>query len=183
MGASGKDEILWCAGFAEFCAQNLANRASQRKCRVLLRDIVVTETAIDGKRLHMLHFVFPKNQNKQLCIYIIRTRMHSSGMLTVRSSSRLSGGGLPQCMLGYPPGGRPPQSRHPQDQAPLWEQAPQRSRPSRSRPPETCCKACWDTTCNACWDSTYPRPAARHAGILPARHAGIPPPLWTDTHL
>ena len=31
------------------------------------------------------------------------TRMHSSRMCTARSSSRLLGG-LPQCMLGYPPG-------------------------------------------------------------------------------
>ena len=35
-------------------------------------------------------------------------------MRTVRSSSRLSRGGLPQCMLGYnPPGADPPQDQAP----------------------------------------------------------------------
>ena len=35
--------------------------------------------------------------------FCLLTRMHSSRMRTVRSSSRLSRRGLPQCMLGYPP--------------------------------------------------------------------------------
>ena len=38
-----------------------------------------------------------------LTAIIIFIRMHSSRMLTVCSSSRLSQGGLPQCMLGYQP--------------------------------------------------------------------------------
>ena len=50
------------------------------------RDIVVKEMAIDGKRLHILHFVFPKDQNKQLWIYITRIRKHSSSMRTVHFS-------------------------------------------------------------------------------------------------
>ena len=45
---------------------------------------------------------------------LARTRMHSSRMRTVRSSSRLSGGGLPQCMLGY----QPPNTRHPHSPRP-----------------------------------------------------------------
>ena len=35
-----------------------------------------------------------------------QTRMHSSRMRTVHSSSRLFLGGLPQCMLGYQPQGQ-----------------------------------------------------------------------------
>ena len=74
---------------------------------------------------------------------LIATRVHSSGMRTVCSSSCLSrGGGLSQCMLGYQP---------PREQTPL-EQAP----PGPGTPLETCCKTCRDTTCNACWDSTPP---------------------------
>ena len=56
-----------------------------------------------------------------------QTRMHSSRMRTVRSSSRLSWGGcLPQCMLGYQPTPQqtplgadpPPRSRHPFESRP-----------------------------------------------------------------
>ena len=61
------------------------------------RDIVVTEAAIDGKLLHILYFVFPKDQNKQLWIYIIRIRKHSSRMCTVHFSD--GGGG---CFLTEP---------------------------------------------------------------------------------
>ena len=51
------------------------------------------------------------------------TRMHSSRMRTVCSSSHLSRGGgvggLPQCMLGYPPQGQAPTGADtPPDQAP-----------------------------------------------------------------
>ena len=56
------------------------------------------------------------------------TRMHSNRMRTIRSSSRLFRGGLPQCILGYqpPPGPdhtprsrhRPPPKQTPPDQAP-----------------------------------------------------------------
>ena len=48
--------------------------------------------------------------------------MHSSGMQTVRSSGRLSrGGGLPQCMLGIPPGADTPQEQTPPPGPdPLW---------------------------------------------------------------
>ena len=80
-----------------------------------------------------------------------QTRMHSSRMRTVRSSSH-PGGSPP----GTPPGADPPMSRLPLGADP--HPTP------RSRPPspgagtslETCCKACWDTTCNACWDTTPP---------------------------
>ena len=90
---------------------------------------------------------------------LIRTRMHSSGMRTVRSSSRLSLGGicLSACWDTTPRLGTP-RPGTPQDQAPLHgpgtplDQAPPRSRPpgpgtpleadtprdqapSRSRPP------------------------------------------------
>ena len=97
--------------------------------------------------------------------------MHSSRMLTDRSSSRLLGGRLPQCMLGYPPGvgletplphvwaWRPP--RPDPSTSPLgvgletykeyWDTNP----PPSPNPPETC-MPCWDTTCNACWDTTHP---------------------------
>ena len=58
---------------------------------------------------------------------LIETRMHSSRMRTVRSSSRLSGGGLPQCMLGYQP---PPDQAHTSpDQAPPWEHTPPEQTP------------------------------------------------------
>ena len=54
-------------------------------------------------------------------------------MRTVRSSGRLSGGGLPQCMLGYcPPAPQPPPpDQTPQDQAPPWEQTPRDQAPPR----------------------------------------------------
>ena len=84
------------------------------------------------------------------------TRIHSSGMHTVRSSSHLSRGtGIPACTEADPP----------PDQAPHPEQTPPplgADTPGPGTPRETCCKACWDTTCNACWDTK---------------------PLWTDTHL
>ena len=106
--------------------------------------------------------------------------MHFSRMRTARSSSRRwgGGGGLPQCMLGYPLSQvwawRPPWvwAWKPLE-TPLGvglenTPPPQRPDPLTSwvwpgdlqgmlgyHPPlETCCKACWDTTCNACWDTT-----------------------------
>ena len=132
--------------------------------------------------------VFPKCLLNSLNSVI--TRMHSSGMRTVRSSSRLSRGGVclsACCDTGLPrsipppgpgtpqtrhlPGSRPPyqahplpQSRPPQTPRPVARHAriPPAMYAGIAHPPETCCKACWDTTCNACWDTT---------------------PLWTDTHL
>ena len=108
--------------------------------------------------------------------------MHSSGMCTVRNSSRLisgaAGGSLP------PRAGTPPR-RHPPEQAPPGAGILQSGHPLEQTPQEQVtplCKACWDMTCNACWDSTPP--AARHAGIPPAMHAGIAhPPVnrITDT--
>ena len=113
---------------------------------------------------------------------LLKTRMHSSGMHTIRSSSHLSGGsasvhaGIPD-----PPGpGTPPGADTPLDQAPPGSRHPQTRHSPRSRPPQ--------------------RPVARHAGIPPAIHTGIahppetcckacwdtthpPPPPWTDTHL
>ena len=63
------------------------------------------------------------------------TRMHSSGMRTVRSSSRLSRGVSASEHAGIP--------------SPLGADTPRTIHPL-----ETCCKTCWDTTCNACWDTT-----------------------------
>ena len=97
-------------------------------------------------------------QRISYCAGIYNTRMHSSGMRTICSSSRLSWGGLPQCMLGYqPPGRRPPDQAPgpgtprtpPPEQTPLIAHTPE-----TRHPPETCCKACRDTTCKACWDTT-----------------------------
>ena len=104
---------------------------------------------------------------------MLQTRMHSSGMRTVRSSSRLSRGVSASVHAGIPA---------PQEQTlpnPGADTPREQTLPDQTPPPlETCCKACWD--------STHPpqRPAARHAGIPPARHARIPPPLpWTvDRH-
>ena len=87
------------------------------------------------------------------------TRMHSSRMRTVHSSSHLLGG-LPQCMLGYPPPGCGPGDTPP----PVWAWRQPQARPLNFPP------GFW------AW-----RPA-RHAGIptppspprRPARHAGIP---------
>ena len=62
----------------------------------------------------------------------IQTRMHSSRMRTVCSSSRLSRGGMPQCMLAYqPPGADPPRTRHhpPDQNPPPWDQAPPEETP------------------------------------------------------
>ena len=59
--------------------------------------------------------------------------MHSSGMRTVRSSSRLSRG---VCLSA------------------CWDTPPRADPPGPGTPR---CKACWDTTCNACWDSTHPQ--------------------------
>ena len=131
-------------------------------------------------------------------VFLIITRMHSSRMHTVHSSSHLGGvstrhpwdqapprSGTPQAAplnfpLGCGPGPDPPQ-------LPPWLWAWTRS-PSTfplgvglETSPKTCCKACWDTTCNAYWDSTPWRPVARHAGIPPAMHAGIAPPCG-QTH-
>ena len=103
-------------------------------------------------------------------------------MHTARSSSRLLGGGLPQCILGYPPGVgleiplgvglETPQvwaCRHAlgvglETPPGVGLETPP-SRPDPSTSPlgvglETC-KACWDTTCNACWDTTTPAPVYR----------------------
>ena len=89
------------------------------------------------------------------------TRMHSSGMRTVCSSSRLSWGGLPQRMLGYHPLGAAPRTRHPQRPVARHAGIPPAMHAGIAPP----------------W-----RPAARHAGIPPARHAGIPSPCGqTDT--
>ena len=107
------------------------------------------------------------------------TRMHSSGMRTIRSSSHLSRGVcLSACWDTTPLGADTPEADTPKADTPA-DQAPPRlgTLPGADTPLETCCKACWNTTCNACWDSTSPpRPVARHAGIPPAMHAGIPPP-------
>ena len=59
--------------------------------------------------------------------------MHSSGMRTVRSSSRLLGG-LPQCMLGYKPPSvdlDPPLNLHP------WP-GPRHPTPTVDRMTDTC---------------------------------------------
>ena len=77
--------------------------------------------------------------------------MHSSRMRTIRNSSHLLLGGLP--------------NPSPPEQAPPWEQTSQGADPPGSRPPREQtpppaeppnCKACWDNTCNACWESTTP---------------------------
>ena len=117
--------------------------------------------------------------------------MHSSGMRTVRSSSRLSRGGLPQCMLRYqppPPPGAAPRTRHPPGSRPSppgadppgpgtpREQTPQTRHPT---PLETCCKACWNTTCNACWDITPP-PGDLLQGMLEYHLQGKA--CWDTTH-
>ena len=67
--------------------------------------------------------------------------MHSSRMRTVRSSSRLSRGGLPQCRADtprsrHPPGTRPDTpagSRHPPEQTP-----PEQTPPPGTRPDPPC---------------------------------------------
>ena len=91
--------------------------------------------------------------------------MHSSGMRTVRSSSRLSRGGLPQCMLRY----QPPPGSSPSDQAPPWERSSplEADRPRPGTP--------WEQTPQTRHPTPW-RPVARHAGIPPAMHAGISPP-------
>ena len=67
-------------------------------------------------------------------VQLYLTRMHSSRMCTVRSSSCLSRGGLPQRMLGYhhPPGSRPPWTRHP----PGSRHPPTRHPPLGADPPD-----------------------------------------------
>ena len=59
-------------------------------------------------------------------------------------------GGLPQCMLGYPPQ--------------VWAWRP---------PPQV-----WAWNPPGCGPGDSP--AAKHAGIPPAMHAGIPTPPWTE---
>ena len=51
-----------------------------------------------------------------------------------------TGGGLPQCMLGYTPhdqtpGARPPWDQTPRDQTPPWDQTPHGTRPFRKQTP------------------------------------------------
>ena len=92
-------------------------------------------------------------------LFYQQTRMHSSRMHTACSSSG-PWGGLPQCMLGYPPSPQVWAWRPPQVWAwrPLWVWAWRPPWPDLSASPlgvglETpldTCKACWDTTCNAC---------------------------------
>ena len=81
-------------------------------------------------------------------------------MCTVRSSSHLPGGCLPQCMLGSPPGcgaGDPPPHARPLN-FPL---------------------GCGPGDLQGMLG--YPWIPARHAGIPPAMHARIPPPpVWTE---
>ena len=100
-----------------------------------------------------------------------KTRMHSSGMRTVRSSSRLSRG-LPQCMLRYqpppPPGADLPPNQVTPPTRPPWRPVARHA----GIPP-----AMHAGIAHPPW-----RPAARHAGIPPARHAGIPPPPCGQTH-
>ena len=75
--------------------------------------------------------------------------MHSSGMRTVRSSSRLSRVGSASVHAGIP--------APPQEQTPPWTRHPrEQTLPGPGTPP---------------W-----RPVARHAGIPPAMHAGIAHP-------
>ena len=74
------------------------------------------------------------------CKQTLKTRMHSSRIRTVRSSSRLSRGrgGLPQCMLGYQPPhpwSRPPGSRPPRDQTPPRSRHPWSRHPPGTRLP------------------------------------------------
>ena len=68
------------------------------------------------------------------------------------------GGGLPQCMLGYP--------------LQVWAWRPPLARPLNFPP--------------GCGPGDPPWRPARHAGITPAMHAEIPPPPprgWNDRHM
>ena len=88
--------------------------------------------------------------------------MHSSRMPTSRSSSHLFGGGLPQCMLGYPLG--------------VGMETPQGVGLETLQPdPSTSPLGVGLKTCKACWDTTPTWIPARHGGIPPAMHAEIPP--------
>ena len=105
------------------------------------------------------------------------TRMHSSRMRTARSSSRQSGRGLPQCMLGYT---NPLPGCGPRDPPGMGlETSPPRVWAWRPPPPVGVWRTPWRLARHA---GISP---ARHAGISPARHAGIPPPLSTEflTHV
>ena len=58
-------------------------------------------------------------------------------MFSQASVILLTGGCLPQCMLGYtPPWSRPPWNRHPPEQTPPWEQTPPRADPPRADTPQ-----------------------------------------------
>ena len=101
--------------------------------------------------------------------------MHSSRMCTAHSSSRLLGG-LPQCMLGYPPAWA---WRSPQ----VWPADPPGCGPPRPDPSTSPLGLGLRPAGNAGIPPIPPWRPARHAGIppippwRPARHAGIPPAM------
>ena len=117
-----------------------------------------------------------------------KTIMHSKRMRTACGSSRLWGGGLPQCMLGYIPPrcgpGDPPWSvpGDPPGSVPgdplglglgtpwVWAWRSLLARPLNFPP------GCGPGDLQGMLGYHPQRPAARHAGIPPAMHAGIPPP-------
>ena len=77
--------------------QLVASRCCPGETKYILKHLVYFVLHV-----HVRVCVQPHNSFKS----IKNTRMHSSRMRTARSSGRLlwGGGGLPQCMLGYPPG-------------------------------------------------------------------------------
>ena len=96
-----------------------------------------------------------------------RTRMHSSSMRTTHNSSRLLGGSLPQCILGYPQvwAWRPPLGCGPGD--PLLGVDLETPRYGPGDPPGAGLETPWPDpstsplgvgleTCKACWDTTHP---------------------------
>ena len=105
-------------------------------------------------------------------------------MGTARGSSRPREGGLPQCMLEYPPGvglETPPRCG-PGDPPGLGVglETPL-ARPLTLNFPLSVGLETPPGHWQGMLGYHHPwRPAARHAGIPPAMHAGIPPPMWTE---
>ena len=87
--------------------------------------------------MSLFEWILPTN-----CIFTGR----NEGYISTRVCHSVHRGGLPQCMLGYPPPGSrhplkqaPPRSRHPPEVAPQatppWSRHPQSGTPPQSGPP------------------------------------------------
>ena len=106
-------------------------------------------------------------------IFTARKRSLGQGNIFAPVCHSVHMGGLPQCILGYPPPGSrhpPPPSRHhhPQEQIPPWEEIPPGSRHNHPPPPTHPARSRHQPLRSACWEirSTSGRHASHWNAIL-----------------